>query len=139
MKQLYKRKKRAYDVLKAKQLCGLAKADLAAFWKRYRKRVEGVNGITSKALRDGFQQLLQPPAAPATAGAVTGAAIKTHVVSFPPNGIDCEQLNVDITLVEVQQVSKKLKRHKAAGIDGIKPEFLLDADVAPATTTIDCF
>jgi len=49
------------------------------------------------------------------------------VVSFPPNGIDYEQLNVDITLVEVQQAFKKLKRHKAAGIDGIKPEFLLDA------------
>jgi hypothetical protein len=63
---LYKRKKRAYDVLKAKQLCGLAKADLAAFWKRYRKHAEGVNGITSEVLKDGFQQLLQPPAAPAT-------------------------------------------------------------------------
>ncbi len=58
MKQLYKRKKHAYDVLKAKQLCGLAKADFVTFWKRYRKRVEGVNGITSEALRDGFQQLL---------------------------------------------------------------------------------
>jgi len=58
MKQLYNRKKHAYDVLKAKQLCGLAKADPAAFWKRYRKRVEGVNGITSEAFRDGFQQLL---------------------------------------------------------------------------------
>ncbi len=54
MKQLYKRKKRVYDVLKAKQLCGLAKADPAAF----RKRAEGVNGITSEVLRDGFQQLL---------------------------------------------------------------------------------
>jgi hypothetical protein len=39
-------------------------------------------------------------------------------------------LNVDITLVEVQQAFKKLKRHKVAGIDGIKPEFLLDADAA---------
>ncbi len=39
-------------------------------------------------------------------------------------------MNVDITLVEVQQVFKKLKRHKAVGIDGIKPEFLLDAVVA---------
>jgi hypothetical protein len=76
MKQLYKRKKRAYDVFKAKQLCGLAKADHAAFWKRYRKRTEGVNGITNKALRDGFQQLLQPPAAPATAGAVASATIQ---------------------------------------------------------------
>jgi len=49
------------------------------------------------------------------------------VVSFPPNGIDYEQLIVDITLVEVQQAFKKLKRHKATSIDGIKPEFLLDA------------
>jgi hypothetical protein len=117
-------------VLKVKQLCGLAKADPIAFWKRYRKRAKGVNGITNKALRDGFQQLLQPPVAPATAGAVTGAAIQAQVVSFPPNGIDCEQLNVDITLIEVQQTFKKLKRHKVAGIDGIKPEFLLDAVVA---------
>ncbi len=119
MKHLYKRKKRAYDVLKAKQLCGLAKADPAAFWKWYRKRTEGVNGITSEALRDGFQQLLQPPATPATTGAVAGAVIQAQVVSFPPNGIDFEQLNVDIALVEVQQAIKKLKRHKAVSINGI--------------------
>jgi hypothetical protein len=130
MKQLYKKKKCAYDVLKAKQLCGLARANPVAFWKRYRKRVEGVNGITSEALRDGFQQLLQPPTTLATAGAMAGAAIKAQVVSFPPNGINYEQLNVDITLIEVQQTFKKLKRHKAAGINGIKPEFLLDAAVA---------
>ncbi len=61
---------------------------------------------------------------------MVGAAIQAQVVSFPPNGIDCEQLNVDITLVEVQQAFKKLKRHKAAGINGIKPEFFLDAVVA---------
>jgi hypothetical protein len=63
---LYKRKKHAYDVFKAKQLCGLAKADLVVFWKRYRKRAKGINGITNEALRDGFQQLLQPPATLAT-------------------------------------------------------------------------
>jgi hypothetical protein len=57
MKQLYKRKKRVYDVFKAKQLCGLTNADPVAFWKWYRKRAEGVNGITSEALKDGFQQL----------------------------------------------------------------------------------
>jgi len=83
--------------------------DPAAFWKRYRKRAEGVNGITSETLRDGFQQLLQPSTAPATARAMTSAVIQAQVVSFLPNGIDCEQLNVDITLVEVQQAFKKLK------------------------------
>jgi exonuclease III len=127
MKQLFKRKKRAFDALKAKQLCGLAKADPAAFWKRYRKRAEGVKGISSEALREGFQRLLQPLAAPATAPAVAGAATQDQVVSFPPNDIECTQLNADITLGEVQQAFKKLKRYKAAGIDGIKPEFLLDA------------
>jgi hypothetical protein len=39
-------------------------------------------------------------------------------------------LNVDITLVEVQQSFKKLKRHKVTSIDGIKLEFFLDAAVA---------
>jgi hypothetical protein len=130
MKQLYKRKKCVYDVFKAKQLCDLVKADPAVFWKRYRKRAEGVNGITNEALREGFQQLLQPPTAPATERAMIGATIQAQVVSFPPNGIDCEQLNVDITLVEVQQAFKKLKRHKVVGIDGIKPEFLLDVATA---------
>jgi hypothetical protein len=72
---LYKRKKRAYDVLKAKHLCGLAKADPVAFWKRYHKCAKGVNGITNEALKDGFQRLLQPPVAPTIAGAVTGATI----------------------------------------------------------------
>jgi hypothetical protein len=62
---------------------------------------------------------LQPLAAPVTVGAVAGVAIQAQVVSFLPNGIDCEQLNVDITLVEIQQAFKKLKRHKATGIDDI--------------------
>jgi hypothetical protein len=84
-------------------------SDPATFWKRYYKHIEGVNGITSEALKDGFQQLLQPPVAPATTGAVISAAIQAQVASFPPTGIDCEQLNVDITLVEVQQAFKKLK------------------------------
>jgi hypothetical protein len=35
-------------------------------------------------------------------------------------------LNVDITLIEVQQAFKKLKRHKATNIDGMKLEFFLD-------------
>jgi hypothetical protein len=61
---------------------------------------------------------------------VTRAAIQAQVVSFPPNGIDCEQFNVDITLVKVQQAFKTLKRQKAASINGIKPEFLLDVAVA---------
>ncbi len=71
-------------MFKAKQLCGLAKVDPVAFWKWYRKRAEGVNGITSEAFRDGFEQLLQPPATLTTTGAVIGAVIQAQVVYFHP-------------------------------------------------------
>ncbi len=36
-------------------------------------------------------------------------------------------LNIDITLVELLQALKKLQRNKAAGFDGVKAEFILDA------------
>jgi hypothetical protein len=35
-------------------------------------------------------------------------------------------LNIDITLVELLQVLKKLQRNKATGLDGMKDEFILD-------------
>jgi len=57
---------------------------------------------------------------------MTNATIQAQVVSFPPNGIDYEQLNVDITLVEVQQSFKKLKRHKDVGIDWHIPKSLVE-------------
>ena len=38
-----------------------------------------------------------------------------------------DQLNADITREEVQAALKRLKRNKAAGVDGIKAEFILDA------------
>jgi hypothetical protein len=60
------------------------------------------------------------------------------VVSSPPNGIDYEQLNVDITLVEIQQAFKKLKQHKVIGIDGIT-KVPFGCGCYLATTTIDCF
>jgi hypothetical protein len=41
----------------------------------------------------------------------------------PPN----HTLNIDITLAELFQALKKLQRNKAAGLDGMKAEFILDA------------
>jgi hypothetical protein len=35
-------------------------------------------------------------------------------------------LNIDITLVEMFQVLKKLQRNKVVGLDGMKAEFILD-------------
>ena len=38
-----------------------------------------------------------------------------------------DQLNADITHEEVEAALKRMKRNKAAGVDGIKAEFILDA------------
>jgi len=48
-------------------------------------------------------------------------------LSHPFANDDYSTLNCDITLDEIAQVMKRLKRNKSAGLDGIKAEFLLDA------------
>jgi len=51
-------------------------------------------------------------------------------------------LNTDIILTELLQVLKKLQRNKAAGLDGMKVEFILDARELvhiPLLTAFNCF
>jgi hypothetical protein len=51
-------------------------------------------------------------------------------------------LNVNITLAELLQALKKLHRNKAAGLDGMKVEFVLDVGELlhmPLLTTFNCF
>jgi hypothetical protein len=48
-------------------------------------------------------------------------------LSHPFASDDCSTLNCDITLDEIAQVMRRLKRNKSTGLDGIKAEFLLDA------------
>ncbi len=48
-------------------------------------------------------------------------------LSHPFASDDCSTLNCDITLDEIAQVMRRLKRNKFAGLDGMKTEFLLDA------------
>ncbi len=47
-------------------------------------------------------------------------------LSHPFTSDACSTLNYDITLDEIAQVMRRLKRNKSAGLDGIKAEFLLD-------------
>ncbi len=48
-------------------------------------------------------------------------------LSHPFASDTCSTLNCDITLDEIAQVMRRLKRNKSVGLDGIKAEFLLDA------------
>jgi hypothetical protein len=51
-------------------------------------------------------------------------------------------LNTDITFIELLQALKKVQRNKAASLDGMKVEFILDAGELlhmPLLTTFNCF
>jgi hypothetical protein len=56
----------------------------------------------------------------------------------PPSHI----LNINITFVKLLQVLKKLQKNKAAGLDGMKVEFILEAGELlhmPLLTMFNCF
>jgi hypothetical protein len=60
------------------------------------------------------------------------------VIELPPS----HTLNTYITLVELFQTLKKLQRNKAASLDGMKVEFILDVGELvhmPLLTTFNCF
>jgi hypothetical protein len=62
----------------------------------------------------------------------------TQVTEPPPS----HTLNIDITLAELIQALKKLQKNKAAGLDGMKAEFILDVGELlhmPLLTTFNCF
>ncbi len=60
------------------------------------------------------------------------------MIELPPS----HTLNTYITLVELFQTLKKLQRNKAASLDGMKVEFILDVGELvhmPLLTTFNCF
>jgi hypothetical protein len=75
----------------------------------------------------GFQKLLErqcPSNTTRAQGSSTDQVVSS--LSHPFASDDCSTLNCDITLNEIAQVMKRLKRNKFVGLVGIKAEFLLD-------------
>ncbi len=128
LKQLLRRKKHTYKKLQGRQLCALAKTDLVNFWRQYSKSKERSVAISKADLVAGFQKLLEGQCLSNTTG---GQGSSTDQVvsslSHPFASDDYSTLNCDITLDEIVQVMRRLKRNKSAGLNGIKAKFLLDA------------
>jgi hypothetical protein len=128
LKQLLRYKKRTYKKLQGRQLCALAKTDPSSFWRQYSKSKERSIAISKADLVVGFQKLLEGQCPSNTAG---GQGSSTDQVvpslSHPFVSDDYSTLNCDITLNEIAQLMRRLKRNKSVGLDGIKAEFLLDA------------
>ncbi len=74
-----------------------------------------MHGIGREALWQGFAALLGPPSSP-----------PDPVVPAPASDVDGCTLSQDIQLCEIINAIKRLKRGKAAGLDGMKAEFVID-------------
>jgi len=126
-KQLLRHKKRTYKKLQGQQLCALAKTNPPSFWRKYSKNKERSIVISKADLVAGFQKLLEGQCPSNTTGAQGSSTDQvvsnvSHLFAID----DCSTLNCDITLDEIVQVMRRLKRNKSVGLDGIKAEFLLN-------------
>ncbi|BDA45989.1 hypothetical protein COCOBI_08-0810 [Coccomyxa sp. Obi] len=113
----------------------MAEADPRSFWQRFKRQDRTEGNISVEQWHDFFSDLLScPPGEPEAAaetlqphhrgynsGDVHTAAASANEPATP------HPLDVDITADEVIVAVGKLKRNKAAGIDGIRADFLKDA------------
>ncbi len=99
-------------------MCAFAKVDALSFQKKLWPRAPIVDKISVATLLEGFCGLIGQSPPP--------IQLQTNhfaqVIKPPPS----HTLNANITFAEVLQALKKLQRNKAAGLDGMKFEFILD-------------
>ena len=138
-KALLRRKRRAWQRHAQQSLCELAYRNPQAFWKQYKKKESERSDISQQEWKEAFEALYKASETSSTSAPQPPAEISTvnpiqtespSPTPLPPNS-SCDQpfdfLNADITREEVSAALKRLKRNKAAGVDGIKAEFILDA------------
>ena len=138
-KALLRRKRRAWQRHAQQSLCELAYRNPQAFWKQYKKKESERSDISQQEWKEPFEALYKASETSSTSAPQPPAEISTvnpiqtespSPTPLPPNP-SCDQpfdfLNADITREEVSAALKRLQRNKAAGVDGIKAEFILDA------------
>ena len=140
-KRLTKRKRSQFEHAQMIETCNLATTNAYEFWRRFRVRKSTQANIGAQDWHEAFASLVGE-------GSCADTTPDDLSVLSPPLSADTYddedaydlQLNADISSEEILLAFKRLKRHKAAGIDGIKPEFLLDAEdilVHPLTVTFN--
>ena len=133
-KALLRRKRRAWEMRSSEELCQLAAKEPSKFWRMYRKREDAPQGISIDAWHAAFSGLLAPEA-PATphAAPIMGAGMRQV------QGSSSDRLSEPISTSEVASALKRLRRNKAAGVDGIRAEHLLDAQAMLLEPMTDAF
>ena len=137
-KQQLRRKRRPWQRQAQQDLCELASRNPSSFWRRYNERQSHKCNISREQWNDSFEALYKAPEAPS---AIPMASPSRNPVNplLSPNSMPIsaqpnstappafDYLNADITEQEVEAGLKRLKRNKAAGVDGIRAEHILDA------------
>jgi hypothetical protein len=134
LKNLFKRKRFFWETARVQHMCTLAKVDALSLWKKYRPRAPIVDKISATTFLEGFRALIGQ----SSPSIRLRTNHSTQVTEPPPS----HTLNTDITLTELLQALKKLQRNKAADLDGMKAEFILDVGKLlhmPLLTTFNCF
>ena len=146
-KNMLKKKKADFRHTSAQEFCDLVQKKPQKFWATFKTCKRQDNTITKEEWFTSFSTLLNPgssahtPTMPASANTPTSGAPSHHSSggqgapqgNSPPSSA---VLDMDITASEVLAAIEGMQRNKAAGIDGIKAEFLKDAAaclVAPLT------
>ena len=137
-KQLLRRKRRAWQRKAQRDLCELASRNPSSFWRRYNERQSHKCNISREQWKNSFEALYKAPEAPPVAPMASPSCTPVNPLLSPnPTPIPAHSdyhappafdfLNADITEEEVEAALKRLKRNKAAGVDGIRAEHILDA------------
>ena len=139
-KQLLRRKRRAWQRKAQQELCELASRNPRSFWRTYRERQSHKSNIPKEQWKASFQSLYKAPEASPAARPEATTSIPNPVIASQSPTPECmacpshdatepasDFLNAAITHEDVSAALKRLKRNKAAGVDGIRAEFILDA------------
>ena len=121
-KAFLRRKCRVWEKCQNEELCCLAAEDPGKFWRKYQKREDAPTGISTSAWYQAFSSLLAP-AAPASIAAAPIMGADTQRIL----GSSFKHLHDSVSTAETARALKRLRRNKAAGINGIRAEHLLDA------------
>ncbi len=111
----------------SQEMCPLAQADpVCQTFKGTRQKALGA--LTPQQWHTAFQDIYNPPQPEATPiqRAPESRPRTGEAGNGAPKGITNLHTDSAITPAEVVAALDKLKRHKAAGIDGILPDFLKD-------------
>lgn len=127
-RRLAARKKKLWNEARLARLVEDARHSPAAFWRQYRKKGKTIKLVSAVQWFTYCQKLFSPPS--------KRTATPPPLPPLPPEtaaqwAVAAEELNAHITASEVEACLDRLRRNKAAGFDGMRAEFLLDA--APTT------